>query len=261
MKKTLTLLAILAAIGPAWGAEVVSSNIVGYEKIQLSAGYNMVGVQFLNVGGEDKSLSTFSVLDDSFEGYDDNYDFPTKMQIWNGNGYDYYGWAGTSGTEVDDDPSLDFTWTDTEAEAVDDVELTASSAVWIKAANAGVMTISGEVPTGTITVNLVKGFNMVANPFPQAIPVTSFGVLDSSFAGYDDEYEFPTKMQVWNGNGYDYYGWAGTSGTEVDDDPSLDNTWTDTEAEKTDAVIPFGGAVWIKAEKAGTITFTSPIAE
>ena len=33
MKKTLTLLAIMAAIGPAWGADVISSNVVGYNKI------------------------------------------------------------------------------------------------------------------------------------------------------------------------------------------------------------------------------------
>ena len=42
MKKTLTLLAILAAIGPAWGADVVSSNIVGYNKVTLTKGYNML---------------------------------------------------------------------------------------------------------------------------------------------------------------------------------------------------------------------------
>ena len=39
-------------IAPAWGAEVVSSNIVGYEKLTLTPGFNMIGNQFLAVGGD-----------------------------------------------------------------------------------------------------------------------------------------------------------------------------------------------------------------
>ena len=132
MKKTLTLLAILAAIGPAWGAEVVSSNIVGYNKVNLSKGYNAIGVQFVNVGGDPKTLLDVVRLDDTYDGYTSAYKFPNQMQIWNGNGYDFYGWAGTSGTEVDDDPSLDNTWTDLGAEATD-ATIPYGTAVWIKA--------------------------------------------------------------------------------------------------------------------------------
>ena len=42
MKKTLTLLAILAAIGPAWAADVVSSNVVGYQKLTVKKGLNLL---------------------------------------------------------------------------------------------------------------------------------------------------------------------------------------------------------------------------
>ena len=139
--------------------------------------------------------------------------------------------------------------------------LPATGGVWIIAEKAGTATVSGEVITTNVTINLVAGYNMVCNPYPMEMPVTTFGRLDNGFAGYDDNYKFKTTMRVWNGVGYDYYGWAGDSGTEVDDDPDLDYTWTDLDAEATNETIPIGGAVWIIAEKAGSITFTSPIKE
>ena len=57
---------------PAWAAEVYSSNIVGYQKLSLVPGYNMVAVQFANVGGGAQDLSTYFQMDDSYEGYDDD---------------------------------------------------------------------------------------------------------------------------------------------------------------------------------------------
>ena len=245
---------------PAQAADVVSSNIVGYNKITLTEGYNLVGGQFVEIGGANRDLSTSFILDDSFAGYDAKYKFKTRLQVWNGGGYDTYGWAGDSGTEVDDDPSLDYTWTDLGAEAVED-EVPPTEGVWIIAEKAGVATVSGEVVTTNVTINLVSGYNLVCNPYPMEMPITSFGRLDDSFAGYDSKYKFKTRLQVWNGGGYDTYGWAGDSGTEVDDDPSLDYTWTDLGAEATNAKIPTGAAVWIIAEKSGTITFTSPVKE
>ncbi len=257
MKKSFIALALAASIAPAWAAEVVSSNTVGYHKVTLNQGWNMVGVQFTDVASSNKDFSTVFQLDSSFAGYDDNYDFPTQLRVWNGDGYDYYGWAGTSGTDVDGDPTLDNTWTDLDAYAVSDTK-EAFDGVWINAEKAGTLTVSGEVILTNVTVQVKAGYNMICNPYPAAVPITSFGVLDASFAGYDDNYDFPNQMRVWNGDGYDYYGWAGTSGTDVDGDSTLDNTWTDLDAYATDVVLPAGAAVWLNLEKAGTITFTAP---
>ena len=144
MKKTALLAVALATcLGyvPAQAAEVVSSNIVGYNKITLTEGYNLVGAQFVQVGGDNRDLSTSFVLDETFAGYDSKYKFKTRLQVWNGIGYDTYGWAGDSGTEVDDDPSLDYTWTDLGAEAVDD-KIPIGAAVWIIAEKAGTITFT-----------------------------------------------------------------------------------------------------------------------
>ena len=218
----------------------------------------MIGVQFSDIGGAEKSLTNVFKLDETFAGYDDDYKFSTQMRIWVGNGYAYYGWAGSSGTDVDGDPSLDNTWTDLEAYAVEGEYMAPASGAWIIAEKAGTLTASGEVSLKDITIELNEGYNIVCNPFPCEVSITDFGVLDSSFAGYNDDYKFSTQMRVWVGNGYAYYGWAGSSGTDVDGDPSLDNTWTDLEAYAVDGKIKAGEAVWIIAEKAGTITFKAP---
>ena len=253
-------------VAPAGAAEVVSSNIVGYQKINLVQGFNMVSAQFVAVGDESGAIdiAKFGTLDSAMSGYDDEYTYATEMRVWDParKGYTTYGWAGTSGTDVDGDESYDNQWLDLDTEITEDT-IPVTSGVWIKAEKAGTLTCAGEVPSGTKVVNLVAGFNMVANPFPAAVPVASFGTLDSSMSGYDDEYTYATEMRVWDParKGYTTYGWAGTSGTDVDGDPSYDNQWLDLDTEITEDVIPAGASVWIKAEKAGTITFTFPSAE
>ena len=219
----------------------------------------MIGVQFAKVGGANLDLMTVGALDDGMTGYDDDGVYATEMRVWTGNGYTTYGWSGTSGTDVDDDPTLDNKWLDRDNEEIDDPAETGMG-FWIVAEKAGTMTISGEVPSEqSVTVQLSAGFNMVANPYPGKTPITTFGTLDSSYAGYDDDGVYATEMRVWTGNGYTTYGWSGTSGTEVDEDSTLDNKWLDRDNEEVDGTIDFGTAVWIYAEKAGTITFSSPV--
>ena len=58
------------------------SNVVGYQKIALSEGFNLVGLQFTKIGGTAKDLSTFSVLDETFDGYDDDYKFTSRLRTW-----------------------------------------------------------------------------------------------------------------------------------------------------------------------------------
>ena len=252
---------------PAWGAEVVSSNIVGYQKINLVTGYNMVGAQFKNVGEGTltRPISTIGMLDSRMSGYDNEWTYTTEMLVWDPStlGYTTYGWAGTSGTDVDDDASYDNQWLDQGTEITTDT-ISITSGFWIHTSETGTMTISGEVTTNsTVTVNLVAGYNLVANPFPAEVPVKSFGTLDPSMPGYDSEWTYDTELLVWNPAtlGYTTYGWAGTSGTDVDDDSSYDNQWLDQGTEITTDKIPAGSAVWIHAGTAGSITFTFPSAE
>ena len=254
------------AVAPAWGAEVVSSNIVGYHKINLVKGYNLVAPQFVPVGATTltRDISTIGVLDDTMAGYDEDYFYATEMKVWDPTKQDYvnYGWAGTSPEEIDNMPELNNTWLDSTTEETDET-VDVGQGFWVKAGTAGTMTISGEVPSennipaGGLVVDLVPGFNMIANPYPMEVPISTFGTLDASMAGYDEDYFYATEMKVWDPTKQDYvnYGWAGTSPGEIDNMPELNNTWLDSTTEETSDKIPQGAAVWIKAEKTGKLTF------
>ena len=236
----------------------MSSNIVGYEKVTLAPGYNMIGVQFNQVGGEALPLATVGILDSSMAGFDEDGNYATELMVWDGRGYGMFGWSGSSGTDVLDDDTFDNQWLDDQLEKTDE-EMIRSSAAWVKAGSAGTITISGEVPTeASIDVSIAVGYNMVANPYPGTKSVATFGILDATVPGFDEDGNYAVEMLVWDGRGYASYGWAGSSGTDVLDDPTYDNQWLDDQLEKTDATIDFGHGVWIKSTAAGTLTFSSP---
>lgn len=245
MKRTLTLLAILAAIGPAWGAEVVSSNIVGYEKITLSPGLNMIGNQFVAVGG-----TAFKNINDMFvdssqitAGADDGE--ADSILRWTGNGYGevYY---------YDD---LDVAW-----ESVDDPGVAAETTfapgegVWYKCAaeQAITTTLAGEVPSGeTYTVQIQPGLNFVANPYPMGIcPNTANFSVEGIVAGADDGEA--DSILMWTGSGYGniYY---------YDD---LDVAWESVDNPGVaidEAILEPAKGFWYKHQGEGaTITFGKP---
>ena len=219
----------------------------------------MVGVQFVQVGGTALDLAEVGKLDANAAGFTEDGDFVSEMRVWNGVGYDYYGWSGSSGTDVLDNPDLDNKWVNLDLEIEDGETSDKATGFWIRTSDATAITISGEVPTGATTeVPIVAGFNMIANPYPADVVISDFGTLDNSFAGFTEDGDFITEMRVWNGVGYDYYGWSGTSGSDVLDNSALDNKWVNLDLEAVSAKIPIGNAVWIKAEKNGTITFKNP---
>ena len=129
---------------PAWAAEVVSSNIVGYQTISLDAGYNMIGIQFVQVGGDAKDLSTVAELDDTMAGFDEDGIYATQMMVWrNGNYLPTFGWSGSSGSDYLDDSSLDNKWLNLDYEETDDT-VDFGHGVWIKAGSAGTITFSAQ---------------------------------------------------------------------------------------------------------------------
>ena len=247
-------------LAPAWAAEVVSSNIVGYEKVNLVTGFNMVGVQFVQVGTQSAlPLSSATQLDASMAGFNEDGEYATYIKIYESGKYETYGWSGSSGTEYLEDETLDNKWLNSDYEEPEGETMDKGAAAWIIAEKGGTMTVSGEVPsTETVEASIASGFNMVANPYPGTVKVADFGVLDSSFAGFDEDGNFANSLKVYADGKYTTFGWSGSSGTEFLEDPTLDNKWLNSDYEETDDTVDFGHGVWIIAEKAGKITFTSP---
>ena len=246
MKKTLTLLAIMAAIGPAWGAEVVSSNIVGYNKLTLQAGYNLLGNNWNLVGGEDGNVT--DVLDaKDLSGLDSQGNFTSQIQIWEGDGYAFYGWAGYVG-----DATYDYKWLNQSTLEPVDLPAPKGTAFWIKAGAAADVTFSGEVATNeTYTIQVSAGYNLLANPFPETISIQQ--IQSENLSGLDAQGNFTSQLQLWEGDGYAFYGWAGYTG-----DPAYDYKWLNmsTLEPATGVNIDIGTGFWIKTGSNANIDFT-----
>jgi hypothetical protein len=131
-------LALLVAL-PARAAEVVSSNIVGYQKVTLQEGFNFVAPQFNIVGGGDLDLQSvkLDVADDEATGND-------NIQILDADGnpvatYYWYPAAWFGGTKSG--------WVDGDTGGLAEVTVANGLSVLVEGAGDCTVTVAGEVPT------------------------------------------------------------------------------------------------------------------
>ena len=282
MKKTALLAVALATcLGyvPAHAADVVSSNIVGYHKIPLKEGLNMLSSQFVVVGTDSTALDLTDATSVTGQpSFDENGHAQTTIRFWTGRGYDYYNWAGNLtgenpdmaeeiAEELEIDPAtLNNKWLDSEYEVADE-PLSSGDGFWLYAKNEGTITISGQVrDEDTVTVNLVAGLNIVSSPWPMDLPLTKITVPNQP--SFDENGHAQTTIRIWTGRGYDYYNWAGNLtgenpdmaeeiAEELEIDPAtLNNHWLDSEYGVSAETIKIGTSFWVYANKAGTIVFS-----
>ena len=134
--KKLIAIALMASLAPAWGAEVVSSNIVGYQKLDLRNGFTIVGSQFVNVGADTKNIQELVAPDTDMVGLDASLNFQTELRVWSGTGYDIYGWDSEGDPEV---AGSDHKWVNGDLQVVD-VTIPMGQGFWIKSTTAGTVT-------------------------------------------------------------------------------------------------------------------------
>ena len=259
MKKTLTLLAILAAIGPAWGAEVVSSNIVGYNKVNLYPGLTMAGIQFQAIGDSNREIDIQDVVSiEGLTGFDwDSFDGGDQMIIWSPSDQLYtttYVWS-------DADPfgaGTENKWIDDSFSPAEDV-LKTGDAVFFNSSSDKTLTavFSGEVSdmTAAISLHVSPGLTMLANPFPFELKINE-NMTPSGLVGFDwDSFDGGDQLIVWNPEEQLYdetYIWS-------DSDPfgtGTQNKWIDDSFSPAEASIPVGGAFFINTSgEGGSISF------
>ena len=268
MKRTLTLLAILAAIGPAWGAEVVSSNIVGYHRLTLTKGYNMIGASFQDVGTANVLTVNDAMSATGLKGEDWTYESEDpdgdQMLVWDSGTQMYttiLTYAGdTYVADMDDYGAEVSTWFDAAAGKTAEDTMANGQAVWIKTAQENAtITISGEVPTTASDINLGVGFTMIANPYPKAVAVndlfTATGLKGEDWT-YESENPDGDQLLIWNAGTQTYSAiltWAGdTYIADMDDYGAEPGKWFDSSVGATATTeIPPSGAFWIKTANTG----------
>lgn len=261
-------LALLVAL-PARAAEVVSQNTVGYKKVNLNTGYNMLGVQFTKVGGGDKTLGdvfTGNLPDMEYDEQADALVWNAKLLQWNGGGYNTYYWVGKKGEEIFEDASYDDVWVADElGENKASGSLPIGDGVFLWTSGSGVtVTQSGEVATNaTKDVTLSLGYNLVCNPFPEAISIQDIpfsGLPDMEYDEQADALVWNAKLLQWNGGGYNTYYWVGKKGEEIFEDTSYDDVWVADELgeNKASGTIGIGDGffVWLNKGDSAKISFT-----
>ena len=218
---------------------------MGYEKITLTPGLNMIGNQFLTVGG-----TTFQNINQMFKDSDDfvagtGDDNADSILTWDGSSYNkvYY---------LDD---WDGNWYDSDdANDPATVTMAGGQGFWFKHIGTETITatLAGEVPTNaTYVVELSPGLNFVANPYPMAIaPNGGNFTLVGAIAGTGDDNA--DSILTWNGSSYDkvYY---------LDD---WDNNWYDSDdANDPVSATIFNPAMGFRYKHLGTgatLTFGKP---
>jgi hypothetical protein len=181
--KSLLLAAVAASLGTASAFGAVSSNIVGYTKLSLAKGLNLVANTLDNKAGNNITV-LFAAL-------------PADSTIFR-----YTGASFEAHDKVGDEA---------DAWGSDGFALNPGESVFVQAAAAKDITLVGEVLTGLQTVAIAKGNNFVASKIPQA------GKLDTAL-GFTTLAADSTVF-TWGGTSYvasDYLGdgvWGTDDGT------------------------------------------------
>ncbi len=121
---------------------------MGYTKVQLRQGLNLIGAQFQTTTSADQSIGDLVTV--SGQGsYDEDDNPTTEIRTWVGNGYVTYGWTGSflescpdlaAALDVDDH-SYDNTWLDEDFGIASDT-IAVGEGFWIKAGAAGTVVFS-----------------------------------------------------------------------------------------------------------------------
>lgn len=167
--KTLLLSAAVGAAGLlAADAQVYSVNSVGYINLDLNVGYNLIANQLNNGNG--------NRIADLFAGA--NLQTGTSVFKWTGTGFGPADvWLGAAWL-------LGGNYTANPGEAI---------FVQIPAGGARSVTFVGEVPQGSLTVNLAAGFNFISSMVPQTGPLqTALGYTPAQ----------GDTVGKWSGSGY-----------------------------------------------------------
>ena len=225
----------LSFIPPACAAEVYSSNIVGYQKVQLQPGFNFVAPQFVAVGGDSIDLQSIrlDVADDEATGGD-------NIQILDEGGATIATYFWLPGEWVGGDKSG---WMDDNGDLAE-VDLANGLGVLVDSADDATVTISGEVSQLDSEVTAVAGFNFVGNSTPTPIDIQDIqiDVADEDATGGDN-------LQILDDGGATIATYFWLPGEWVGGDKS---GWMDDNGNLAELELAPGQGVLVDIAEAGT---------
>ena len=222
---------------------MVSSNVVGYSKLQMRAsGYTLIANPFVDVAtGNVIAINDMFAEDTTAANAGSSASNADSIEVWTGNGYQsYYLRQDSKGNH----------WRKTgERNATTDSIPEGEGAFYKNYASSPVtLTVSGEVSAEDSTFTVVPGYNLMANPFPSECSFDTFVVSDAVAGTSASNAD---SIEVWTGNGYQSYYLR---------QDSKGNHWRKTgERNKTtDTIAPYTGFFYHSLANSGSFTVTIP---
>ncbi len=230
-------------IVPARAAEVVSSNVVGYNKITLTPGYNMLSPMFSYIGGEVKDIVDIFEEKDVFTASDTTSDADYILLWYAGKYQETYFYSSDAGNKWSSDQDGFDETTD---------PLPENLGFWLY--NRGqqmTVTLAGEVPTNGVEVAITPGYNMIANPFAGKLPIKSIVPKTGEFVASDTTSD-ADYILIWRNGGYD---------TTYFFSSDANNKWSSDQDgfDETEDTLAPGEAFWFyRRGEAMTISIPAP---
>lgn len=215
------------SIAPAWAADVVSSNIVGYHKMELSSGLSILGTQFVEVGGD--AISIQSMITDGAAMGD-------EILFFDGTSYETFPFDDVTFNENWEEAGPGWVDNETGTQAVRAVA--PGEGFWYRNGSEKDITVAGEVPAAT-SVEVTCGGKLQLVSIPLPISVNLQNIKFEGIAATDE-------VMFFNGTTYDTFPY---------DEVTFDENWeeagpgwvdneTGTQAKK---VVDLHEGFWLRA--------------
>ena len=262
MKKTLLAIALAAAVVPAWGQAVVSSNIVGYEKIEIPENaMTIAGVQFKTVGDNVNDLVTLQSIKP--EGYVEN--GGDWIMVWDPATQTYtsaYFWGASADGGVyesaDADEPIGPGWGDKEQNIID-ITLDHGQGFWTKSVGGGTLTVSGEVSTENSVSVPVNAMTLVTSTYPGELDIQDIVPTGYVENGGDWIMIWDPSTQIYT-TAY-YWGASADGGVyeSADAEEPIGPGWGDKEQNIIRATLNPGEGFWTKSVGGGSLAFPTAV--
>ena len=246
---------------------VQSANTVGYQEITLYPGWNMVSINFANVGSNEGMT-----LDEIFPGTTQGLTaYRTAMsadyvKVWDGATQTYPNTYFLYVSRQVNDPEKDYTWR-VSASAAATQKFKSGTAFWFyKQGDASVsLKVAGEVEysaTTSPTIEIHHGYNMINAPFASALDLNRLGAAYWKTSGAT---AYRTAMsadyvKVWNGDSQTYPSTYYLYVSRQENDAEKDYTWRESASTSApNDIVGMGKGVWYYHQGEGfTLTLPFP---
>ena len=249
MKNMITMMATVALAASALGQSVYSGNIVGYTKVQLSAGRtDMIGMQFIEVGGANALNIQDIVLIDPTDAED-------IIRFWNPTSKTYttatyYDETRISGLGYVGGPG----WGNNSEYRLDD-DIPAGQGFWAQTDATTFCMVKGQViapEDNELELDAGK-LDFICNPFPCSISIQDIVINNPTDAEDIIRFWNPTSKTYTTATYYDEtrisgLGYVGGAG------------WGDNSEYRLDVDFDIGKGFWIQVCENTSVGFKVPAA-